>query len=160
MGVVRGDFEKVLQVQQGPRSAQISTDVPDVGAPLRLLAPAFKSWADLFGKLAGMGTDYTKRKNSAEREMYETDAMSAVANTTLARVEQSGRYFDERRKAGEWNSADEIAYAKWQADLDAAQHEANKMSAKSTLARDRWRRTGFFGFRGTPTINGDGMMDN
>lgn len=152
MGVQRGDFEKVVAVQQGPRAAQISTDVADVGAPLRLLAPALKSWANVWGQLASMGTDYTRRKNNAEREMYETRADSASADAALKDVESRGRQFENLTRRGyAMNAAESKEYAAWQQEMAAAQENANRMRARSNMARQRWSKTGFFGWKGTPS---------
>lgn len=154
MGVQRGDFERVLATTEAPRAARVSTDVADVGAPLRLLAPALGSWANVFGHIAEMGTDYTARKNRSEREMYDAEAQSVAAKANLDMLDARGAEFETKRRNGTFTKDDESAYGAWVVERDAAQKNANRMDARSKLARDRWSRTGFFGWDGTPGVAG------
>lgn len=157
MGVVRGDFEKVLAVQQGPRAARLSADVPDVGAPLRLLAPALKAWGDVFGKLASVGTDYTRRKNMAEAEMTKERADWKTASSALADVEARGAGFKAKMDAGPLSRDDQAQYEAWSRERDAAAQAVKRAQGRVNMAEQRWKRTGFFGWNGTPDWTNDGM---
>ena len=150
MGVSRGDFERVLAVQQGPRAAQLSTDVPDVGAPLRLIAPALRSWADFFGKMANIGTDYTRRKNNAEREMKDSQAELADAISERMKIQDQGKVFDTKRSSGTWTNEDDAAFMAWQEQLTVANERVERQQGRVNFAEQRWRRTGLFGWEGTP----------
>lgn len=156
MGVVRGDFEKVLAIQQGPRAAQMSTDVPDVGAPLRLISPALRSWGDFFGKMANIGTDYTRRKNNAERQMNEADEDAVAAEKKLTQLDESGRRFTDMPKGYTFSKDEQEQYDNWQRERDAAEQAAKNARRRANYARQIWGRTGFWGTYGTPDPQNNG----
>ena len=160
MGVVRGDFEKVLAVQQGPRAARLSADVPDVGAPLRLLAPALRAWGDVFGKLAATGTDYTRRKNMAEMEMTNERAKWKSAQSALSDVEERGAAWKTKMEAGPLSREDQSQYEAWSMERDAAAQAVKRAQGRVNMAEQRWKKTGFFGWKGTPDWTNEGMGPN
>lgn len=163
MGVVRGDFERVVQTTRAPEAAVRSTAVPDIGAPLLFAENAMRSWAQLWGKLAEMGSDYTMRKNRAEHDMRvqnsnEASAMAeymSFSDETRTRYEELDGMFSGRR-ADSIQEEERSSYDEWEkmrgSGVGRAYSNLQAARMNSALARDRWNRTGFFGWLGTPHV--------
>lgn len=153
MGITRGSFEHVLETREAARPAVMSTSVPDVGAPLLEGAKAMGSWANLFGKLSKIGTDYTTRHNVEESQLHRMNASEQEASVEYRRAQTA---YDEavRNYGGDNATPEQKSMLKSAAgNLNAARMRYETARTERALQQDRFDATGFFGFTHTPTAS-------
>lgn len=163
MGVVRGDFERVAHTTRAPEAAVRSTAVPDIGAPLLSAENAMRSWAKVWGKMSEVGTDYTRDKNIKEHDMRVQNEMEARAKAKyMSFSEESRKRYEELDGMFSGRSEDSIqeeersAYDEWSklrgSGVGKAYSDLRAAEMNSAIATDRWKKSGFFGWLGTPSI--------